>query len=110
MRDCKFSIDKIARDSINPAQSYNIFRGYKGANFINCLFVVTVQGVQNNDESLYYSINGGHNFDHCLFFGTKDNSTSPVETNKFLKIADIPKIEYIFNRLYTDNGVLKLFV
>lgn len=112
LRDCKFSIDKIARDSINPAQSYNIFRGYKGANFTNCLFVVTVQGAQDNDESLYYPINkdyGVHNFDHCLFFGTKDNSTSSVETNKFLKIADIPKIEYIFNRLYTDNGVLKLF-
>ena len=113
LRDCKFSIDKVARDSVNYMQTLSIFSGYKGANFTNCLFVVTLKSAQSNDESLYWPINndyGGHNFDHCLFFGTKDNSTSPVKTNKFLKIADIPKIEYLFNRLYTDNGVLKLFV
>ena len=39
-----------------------------------------------------------------------DNSTNSDETNKFLKIGDMANIEYLFNRLYTDNGILKLCV
>ena len=110
--DSKILVDKVARDSLNNAQTYNIFAGYKGANFTDCLFVVTYKGGQSYDEKLYYKKDadaGGHNFNKCLFFGTQNNGEDNGE-NKFLTIGDLKKSEYLFNKLYTDNGIIKIFV